>query len=130
MLTRAAFAAGAGAAGTLALVAALAGGYTLGASHARARTVTRTVTVTRTPPPKVITRWKTVPGPAVTKTADGVPCEVAANGVPYPPGSGTGSYQATCTVTWRESTPNALGTRMILTAPDGQVSDYALELQP
>ena len=55
---------------------------------ATVHTVTHTVTVVKTAPPRTVTRWRTrvvrrtrtVAGPA------GVPCGVAANGLPYPPG--------------------------------------------
>jgi hypothetical protein len=53
------------------LAGAAAGGYTL--HHPGTRTVTVTHTVTRTSPPKVVTRTVThaIPGPTVTVTASG-----------------------------------------------------------
>jgi hypothetical protein len=95
---------------------------------ATVHTVTRTVTVVKTVPPRTVTRWRTrvvhrartVAGPA------GVPCGVAANGLPYPPGSGTMSYQTTCAVTWHVAIPAALGTDLILTDPAGQSNSWSL----
>lgn len=85
-----------------------------------------TVTVTASAAPKVVTKVRrvvrTVTGPA------GVPCGVAADGLPFPPGSGTMSSESTCTVTWKVSTPAALGTDLVLTAPDGQSNSWTLTL--
>ena len=93
---------------------------------ATVRTVTRIVRAPA-PAPRTITRWKTR---TVTKTraaaAPGVPCVVAASGVPYPPGSGTMNYQTTCTVTWQESIPAALGTKLLLTDPAGHTNTFML----
>lgn len=92
---------------------------------ARALPLPRT-TVTVTATPNVITRTRkvvhTVQAPA------GVPCGVAANGLPYPPGSGTMSYESTCTVTWHISTPDALGTQLVLTDPAGRSNSWNLTL--
>ncbi|MFI5064088.1 MAG: hypothetical protein ACHP9Z_08945 [Streptosporangiales bacterium] len=83
-------------------------------------------TVTVTAAPKVITRTR-----VVTRTVQapaGVPCGVATDGLPYPPGSGTMSYESTCAVTWKISTPAALGTALVLTDPAGQSNSWSLTL--
>jgi hypothetical protein len=58
-MNRTAITASAGAVAALALVAVGGAGYLAGNSHAAGRVVTRTVTVTKTSPPKIVTRWKT-----------------------------------------------------------------------
>jgi hypothetical protein len=75
----------AGTGGALLLVAAAGGGYLAGHSS-RPRAEVRTVTVVRTPLPKVITRWKTkTVTVTVTQTAApaapaGVPCSMVNTG--------------------------------------------------
>ena len=56
-----------------------------------------------------------------------VPCSVASNGLPYPPGSGTMAYQTTCTLIWRVSIPAAYGTRMVLRDPAGHFTVWKLK---
>ena len=51
-----------------------------------------------------------------------MPCGVAANGQPYPPGSGTMSYETTCVIKWRVMVPAAKGTRLVLTDPAGHTT--------
>jgi len=80
------------------------------------------VTVTVTAAPNVVTRTRTV------HAQQGVLCGVAANGLPYPPGSGTMSCESTCAVTWQVSAPVALGTRPVLTDPAGQSNAWMLTL--
>lgn len=92
---------------------------------ARAVPLPRT-TVTVTAAPKVITRTRKVV--QTVRAPAGVSCGVAGNGLPYPPGSGTMSYESTCTVTWHVSTPDALGTQLILTDPAGQSNSWNLTL--
>ncbi|HUZ38977.1 MAG TPA: hypothetical protein VMV17_21845 [Streptosporangiaceae bacterium] len=108
-------------------MAAFAIGYSTASGHVTVRTVTRTVV--KTAPPVTVTRWRTrvvhrtrtVPGPA------GVDCGVA-DGLPYPPDSGIMSYLTTCAVSWRVSTPAALGTDLVLTDPAGQSNSWSLTL--
>jgi hypothetical protein len=58
-MNRAVLAASVGAGAVVALMAAGGAGYLAGNSHAAGRTVARTVTVTKTAPPKIVTKWKT-----------------------------------------------------------------------
>lgn len=84
------------------------------------------VTITATPATKVVTRVR-----KITRTVQApgsVPCGVAADGLPYPPGSGTMSSESTCTITWRISTPASLGTDLVLTDPAGQSNSWSLTL--
>ena len=55
-----------------------------------------------------------------------MPCGVATTGLPYPPGSGTMAYEATCVVKWRVMVPAYKGTRLVLTAPDGKTTVWNL----
>lgn len=102
-MNKTAVAAVAGAAGTLALVAAVGGGYLAGHHSTSVRTEVRTVTVTRTAPPKVITRWKTKTV-TVTQTATaaapaGMACSMVNSGflVAGNPG-GNSTPDGTCQV--------------------------------
>lgn len=104
-----------------------AGGYAL--HDAPVRVEAHTVTVTKTAPAKVITKWETrTVTQTVTKTTDGMPCGIAANGLPYPPGSGTMDTEATCAATWQVSVPAALGGSLVLTSPGGQTNSWSLHL--
>jgi hypothetical protein len=75
-MNRSALTAAAGAAGALALVGALAGGYELGSGHVVTHTISRTVTATVTRTPKPVTRWRTrtVVKPAAA-SAPSLPCQ-------------------------------------------------------
>jgi hypothetical protein len=58
-MNRTVLAASTGAGAAIVLVAAGGAGYLAGNSHAAGRTVIHTVTVTKTAPPKIVTKWKT-----------------------------------------------------------------------
>jgi carbohydrate-binding DOMON domain-containing protein len=138
-LNRTVLAASAGAGAVVALMAAGGAGYLVGNSHAAGRTITRTVTVTKTAPPKVVTRWKTnTKTVTVTATATPQAATVPCGAMAMPAGSSGqveighlgGPADTTCTVSViSPEGASHLGV-ISLTAPDGQSSNYALNLQP
>lgn len=99
-MNRTVITAASGALGAFAFVAAAGVGYAVGNSHAAGRTVTRTVTVTKTAPPKVVTRWKTATKTVTvtvtaTPQAGGIPCLENAGRV-WLFGGGGAVTQTTC----------------------------------
>jgi hypothetical protein len=119
-MNRTVITAAAGAVAAFALVAAAVAGYLVGNSHAAGNTVTRTVTVTKTAPPKIITRWntKTVTVAATaTPQAAGIPCLEEAGRIWVSGGAlGTSATQTTCHVV--AVAPDSLG-EFELVAADG-----------